>query len=574
VLGPCLESPSKALATPTTAAGVAVPATAAASATPRPAATAIPRPPATAIPRTAGVHTRTKGAAGRHRRRRAAHHQGWSRRARAAIVGGHQISIGQAPWQVEVEAHLEGGRGLRCGGSILDSKHILTAAHCVFNPENEGNSESEERIPVGDFEVIAGASELIAISATAQVSGVSRVRVHPYYRQRVGPAGGDDVAVLELSEKLVEEPGPTAAVKAISLVPAGATPPEGTAVTLTGFGVETETLGVPDGKLYSLGMVLGFSRTCGGALNALFLCASVSGGTACHGDSGSGLTTSGSIPTLVGVTDIIEISDESEYCPAGTTDGFVNIAAPEIRAFIEGGEQPPVAPRGGGAIIRGVPMVGQLLGCEPGSWSEHPTFTFAFIDSASGRLLQSGPASTYSLSDSDIGRSILCQVQATNAGGTGVGRTEALSPVQVAPGAGRASGQSPAPAPAAAAEGAGLRTIGASVPVKAGAALVKVGCHARVRCRGKLTLTARRVVGRRGRKVVRIVSIGTVSFSVAGNRATTVKVKLGPLGRALLRAAHGRLRARLLISQLEPAGAGPRASGVQLVQRGSGRRPT
>jgi hypothetical protein len=46
-----------------------------------------------------------------------------------------------------------------------------------------------------------------------------------------------------------------------------------------------------------------------------------------------------------------------------------------------------------------------------------------------------------------------------------------------------------------------------------------------------------------------------------------VSIRLLTAGRALLRAAQGRLGARLLIVQLEPAGAGPLLEGVQLVQR-------
>ena len=50
------------------------------------------------------------------------------------IVGGQEASISQFPWQVYVEANFEeNGNHIvgACGGSILDSTHILTAAHCV-----------------------------------------------------------------------------------------------------------------------------------------------------------------------------------------------------------------------------------------------------------------------------------------------------------------------------------------------------------------------------------------------------------------------------------------------------------
>ena len=449
-----------------------------------------------------------------------------------------------------------------CGGSILDPLHILTAAHCAFTGEG-----GEEPIPAGDFTVIAGASSLLEKSATEQVSEVANVRVHPYFDPRLGVTGGDDVAVLGLAKPLnLEALEAGSAVAAIPLVAPGAPPSEGAEVNLTGFGSEGESKAPPDGKLYSLAMALGFSRACGGAANALFLCASVPVGTACHGDSGSGLTIGGSTPTLVGVTDFLSVASETEWCPAGSTDGFVDLAAPEIREFIKGSETPPRAPRGGGASINGMPVVGQALSCEPGSWSENPTFSFAFMDGASGRVLQSGPLSTYPLSEADLGRAILCEVWAANAGGTGIGRTQALSPVLPATAAAPVA-SSPPPRPAMAGEGAKLSTIGTRIPVKGGAALVKLACRAPVRCRGKLTLTAVREARRRGRRIRSTVAIGKASVSIAANQMSTVRIRLLAAGRALLSAAHGRIGARLLIVQLEPAGAGPLPEGVQLVQR-------
>jgi hypothetical protein len=501
-------------------------------------------------------------AAAKPRHHRAHFPRATPRRARAAIVGGRPILIDEAPWQVAVLAHIE--KGILCGGSILDAQHVLTAAHCVFH----GNPGEEKRTPASDFEVIAGTSDLYEVGATVQVTGVATVRVHPYFRLASGITGGDDVAVLELTEPLNLEPlHAVSAVAAIPLVAAGASPPEGAQVNLTGFGSQSEREPLPpDGKLYALGLTLGFSRSCGGDANALFLCASVGGGTACHGDSGSGLTVGGSTPTLVGVTDFLIVTSETEYCPAGITDGFVDLAAPEIRDFIEGSEAPPRAPRGGGASISGMPLVGGSLSCQPGSWSEHPAFSFAFIDSASGRVLQSGPPSTYPLSEADVGRAILCEVSAANAGGTGIGRTQALPPVVPAALAAHPPAN-PVTAPAIAGEGAKLSTIGRSISVKGGAAIMTVACRARVRCSGELTLTAQRAARRGRRRIRSIVSIGSASVSIAANRTSTVRIQLLAVGRALLRSGHGRLRAHLLIVQLQPAGAGPVLESVQLIQR-------
>jgi hypothetical protein len=181
-------------------------------------------------------------------------------------------------------------------------------------------------------------------------------------------------------------------------------------------------------------------------------------------------------------------------------------------------------------------------------------------------VLQSGAPSTYPLSEAAVGRAILCEVWAANAGGTGIGRTQALSPVLPATVAAPVP-SSPPPRPAMAGEGGKLSTIGTRIPVKGGAALVKVACRAPVRCRGKLTLTAVREARRRGRRIRSTVAIGSASVSIAANQTSTVRIRLLAAGRALLRAAHGRIGARMVIVQLEPAGAGPLPEGVQLVQR-------
>ena len=353
-----------------------------------------------------------------------------SLRAHAAIVDGTQILIEQAPWQVFVLGIVPVSQTealfLLCGGSIVGETHIVTAGHCMFDPE------TGSRLPAEDVVVVAGTSNIRQTEAGEQEVEVAAIRVHPDFEYEAGPGTPDDVAVLELSQPLVFN----TLVQPIALAAAGAMPAEGAQVNLTGFGLESPG-GQEEGPLHSLGMTVGFSRPCGGPADAVFLCASAAGGSGCEGDSGSPLT-SGSQPSLVGVMDTVAVVS-GESCRASADNGFVGVAAPEIRDFIEGAEDPPLAPRGGGISIRAVPQVGHIATCESGSWSGSPTYAYRFLDSADNQALQSGPSATYRLTAADIGIPISCEVLASNAGGTGLARTNALQPVSEvpAPGSGR-----------------------------------------------------------------------------------------------------------------------------------------
>ncbi len=106
-------------------------------------------------------------------------------------------------------------------------------------------------------------------------------------------------------------------------------------------------------------------------------------------------------------------------------------------------------------------------------------------------------------------------------------------------------------------------------------ALVKLDCTEHVACEGNLTLTAE-VKGRK-KRITSTVTVGSASFSISGDEAKTVEVKLDGTGRALLSAGHGRLSAHLVILGLEVAPTQAQSKSVQLVRQKThdtrGRRP-
>lgn len=121
---------------------------------------------------------------------------------------------------------------------------------------------------------------------------------------------------------------------------------------------------------------------------------------------------------------------------------------------------------------------------------------------------------------------------------------------------------------AAVAATGGVSLASTTIAVRGGVSLVKLNCLGIASCHGKLWLMAKSSVKVKGRKT-RTVTIGTVSFSIAGDETKTVKLKLDAAGRVLLSTDHGRLilTARLTTLQLVPGPSQTQADKVHLVQQ-------
>ncbi|XP_062708283.1 clotting factor C isoform X2 [Aedes albopictus] len=99
---------------------------------------------------------------------------------------GWTVEEGQWPWHVAIFQKQRGSSGdYACGGTLLDEKHVLTAAHCAVN------RETEYALPPSKFELHFGQQNLSTITPNVQIRDVSKVHIHPDHSSH-----RNDIAVL------------------------------------------------------------------------------------------------------------------------------------------------------------------------------------------------------------------------------------------------------------------------------------------------------------------------------------------------------------------------------------------
>lgn len=210
----------------------------------------------------------------------------------AKIVGGDSISISLTPWQVALIDTSEANNfdGQFCGGSIISSQWILTAAHCV-----DGTTT------INSFRVLAGQTTL----STSSLSGntVQSIVIHPAWN----PSTSDnDIALVRLTTPLtlVNDQVEVVAIPSVR-------PRNGQGAYISGWGSTYFRNGSTDYNLNNSpakfptslrGGIIGVASdaTCSSEMGADFVQGSmICGGTptylidACQGDSGGPLVTLG-----------------------------------------------------------------------------------------------------------------------------------------------------------------------------------------------------------------------------------------------------------------------------------------
>lgn len=191
------------------------------------------------------------------------------------IVGGRNASIEEYPWQISLRRKTAEKNAFKhsCGGSILNERIILCAAHCVVNRDPK------------QYVIVAGSSH--KSGAEGVISPVAEFVWHENYNSS---SKDNDVALILLKSPF--------ALDGKSLAPVHLTdknPGDGEVVTITGWGslkffgssperlqsVEVPIVGNPEcAEKYKPSLILD-SMICAGL--------PVGGKDACQGDSGGPL---------------------------------------------------------------------------------------------------------------------------------------------------------------------------------------------------------------------------------------------------------------------------------------------
>ncbi|XP_041644909.1 hyaluronan-binding protein 2-like [Cheilinus undulatus] len=199
------------------------------------------------------------------------------------IFGGLKVAPGAIPWQVSLQVRPQGSNQdfqHICGGVIIDSCWVLTAAHCILLKK--------------EMRVLMGSLSLDTTQPTEQIVNVQEVIVHENYTE-TPTAVYNDIALLKLRGSNGVCAKETQFVKAACL-PNGPLP-DGMECTISGWG-DTENSTFGTNHLLEANVLLINQEKCsepviyGRVLDNSMICAGhLQGGVdSCQGDSGGPLS--------------------------------------------------------------------------------------------------------------------------------------------------------------------------------------------------------------------------------------------------------------------------------------------
>jgi secreted trypsin-like serine protease len=231
------------------------------------------------------------------------------------IVGGSQVSISQYPWQAAVVYTGSGNAHQRqfCGGSVLTSRIVITAGHCVADTDpdcfsvlcsvNDPGGDGTAKIDPNDVDVVLGRTTLSDTSQGAEI-GISGVSFQSNYD---GDYRGDGVPRFDVGYLVLNAPSAQPQIHIASPSERQFWDP-GDPVDISGWGTTSESGNTQD-TLRATTVNIVSDGTCGADYGADFdsatmVCAAASGKDTCYGDSGGPLQApiGGGAYRLVGIT--------------------------------------------------------------------------------------------------------------------------------------------------------------------------------------------------------------------------------------------------------------------------------